>query len=284
MIALISRDAGGAEFISRYVKNNKKKFCIAASGPAVGVFKKNFSKYKNLSVEKAILMSDLVLCSTGTSSDYEKRAMYLAKKHKKKTIAYIDHWVQYRERFLINNKIIRPDEIWVSDTYALLLAKKKNLKNIKIKGNPLLADFKRFKKRFKKKPSNNILFLSEPVSKHLRSNYDEFKCIKYFIKNLKYLDFDYNKILIRPHPSETVKKFNKIKKISKKILISKKNNIFYDILNSKIIVGINSIALLLGLIGNKKVISCIPGKKICELPHKGIIDFRNFLNEKKRKN
>ena len=74
-------------------------------------------------------MSDLVLCSTGTSSDYEKRAMYLAKKHKKKTIAYIDHWVQYRERFLINNKIIRPDEIWVSDTYALLLAKKKNLKS-----------------------------------------------------------------------------------------------------------------------------------------------------------
>ena len=48
MIALISRDAGGAEFISRYIKNNKK-FCIAASGPAVGVFK-NFSKYKNLSV------------------------------------------------------------------------------------------------------------------------------------------------------------------------------------------------------------------------------------------
>ena len=127
------------------------------------------------------------------------------------------------------------------------------------------------------------MFLSEPVSKHLRSNYDEFKCIKYFIKNLKYLDFDYNKILIRPHPSETVKKFNKIKKISKKILISKKNNIFYDIMNSKIIVGINSIALLLGLIGNKKVISCIPGKKICELPHKGIIDFRNFLNEKKKK-
>ena len=59
MIALISRDAGGAEFISRYIKNKKKKFCIAASGPAVGVFKKNFRKNKNLSVEKAILMSDL---------------------------------------------------------------------------------------------------------------------------------------------------------------------------------------------------------------------------------
>ena len=37
---------------------------------------------------------------------------------------------------------------------------------------------------------------------------------KIFIKNLKYLDFDY-KILIRPHPSETVKSLIRLK-ISKK--------------------------------------------------------------------
>ncbi len=284
MIALISKDAGGAEFISRYIKNNNQKFCIAASGPAVRVFKKNFRNFRNLSVKKAILLSNRVLCSTGTSSDYEKKAMFLAKKHKKKTIAYLDHWVEYRQRFIVKNKLIRPDEIWVSDKYAFQIAKKNNLKNIKIKGNPLFIDFKKYKKKFRKKPSNNILFLSEPVSNHLRSYYDEYKCIKFFIKNIDNLNIDYNKILIRPHPSETVKKFNSIKRISKKIYISKKNNIFYDIMNNKIIVGINSIALLLGLIGKKKVISCIPGKKNCELPHNGIIDFKYLLNEKKRKN
>ena len=43
---------------------------------------------------------------------------------------------------------------------------------------------------------------------------------KIFYQKFKISDFDYSKILIRPHPSETVKKFNKIKKFQK-ILISK---------------------------------------------------------------
>lgn len=284
MIALISKDAGGAEFISRYVKNKKKKYCIAVSGPAIKVFKKNLKNFKNLSTQKAILLSKWVLCSTGTSSDYEKKAMLLARKYNKKVITYLDHWVEYRKRFMIRNKIFRPDEIWVSDKYAFKIAKKNNLKKIKIIGNPLFDDFIKYKNKFRTKPSENILFLSEPVSKHLRSHYDELKCIKYFIKNIDNLNINYKKILIRPHPSETINKFNKIKKISSNIIISKKNNIFFDIMNSKIIVGINSIALLLGLLSKKKVISCIPGRKNCELPHKGIINFKNLINEKKRKN
>ena len=65
------------------------------------------------------------MCSTGTSSDYEKKAMLLARKYNKKVITYLDHWVEYRERFMIRNKIFRPDEIWVSDKYAFKIAKKK---------------------------------------------------------------------------------------------------------------------------------------------------------------
>ena len=40
---------------------------------------------------------------------------------------------------------------------------------------------------------------------------------------------------------------------------------------------------MLGLLSKKKVISCIPGRKNCELPHKGIINFKNLINEKKEK-
>ena len=125
------------------------------------------------------------------------------------------------------------------------------------------------------------MFLSEPVSKKDRKYYDELKCIKYFINNLKKLQYKFNKIQIRPHPSENLSKFQKIKKLSSKIYISKKNSIFYDILSNDLIVGINTIALVLGLVAKKNVISCIPGKNNCKLPHKNILDFRKLINEKR---
>jgi len=282
MIALISRDAGGAEFISRYASKQKEKFCLAGTGPAVKIFKKKFKNKKIIDYKKAIKISDWILCSTGTSSDYEKNAILFAKKHKKKIIAYIDHWVEYRERFLKRKKMVRPDEVWVSDKYALDIAKKNNLRNVSIKGNPLFFDFLAYKKKFNKRNcNNNILFLSEPVSKDLKKHYDEIECIKYFLKNLDISKLKYKNIQIRPHPAENKSKFVKLKKISKKIYISNKNNIFFDIMKSNIIVGINTIALVLGLLANKKVISCIPGKKNCELPHNKIISFKDLINEKK---
>ena len=99
MIALISNDAGGAEFIGRYALKQKKIFCIAAKGPAKKIFSKLFKKKKIINANKAIKKSDWVLCSTGTSSNYEKNAMLNAKKQEKKLIAYIDHWVEYKKRF-----------------------------------------------------------------------------------------------------------------------------------------------------------------------------------------
>ena len=68
----------------------------------------------------------------------------------------------------------------------------------------------------------NILFLSEPVSIEDRKYYTELKCIKYFMKNLEKLRFKFNKIQIRPHPSENLSKFSKIKKLSSKIYHIKK--------------------------------------------------------------
>ena len=46
MIALISNDAGGAEFIGRYALKQKEDFCIAAKGPAKKIFSKLFKKRK----------------------------------------------------------------------------------------------------------------------------------------------------------------------------------------------------------------------------------------------
>ena len=104
------------------------------------------------------------------------------------------------------------------------------------------------------------------------------ECLKFFLDNLSSLKIKINKISIRFHPGEKIKKLEWIKQYPNKIIISNKKHIFDDILQHDIIVGINTVALIFGLIAKKKVISCIPSKKIkCELPHKQIIDFRKLI-------
>ena len=39
-------------------------------------------------------------------------------------ISVLDHWVNYKERFIRGGELILPDEIWVCDNHALALAKK----------------------------------------------------------------------------------------------------------------------------------------------------------------
>ena len=44
------------------------------------------------------------------------------------TFCFLDHWNNYKERFILKGKLFLPDVIYVSDNYALNIAKK-HLKN-----------------------------------------------------------------------------------------------------------------------------------------------------------
>lgn len=140
---------------------------------------------------------------------------------------------------------------------------------------------KNFKVNNKNKKIKKIIFLSEPVIGKVKKYYDERKCLSFFLKNIHLLKLKFSKISIRPHPGEKKSKFEWIKKYSNRIVISNKKHIFNDILENDIIVGINTVALVLGVMAKKKVISCIPTNKVkCYLPHKKILDFKKIIYEK----
>ena len=284
MFSIISKEAGGAELTYRFALKQKEKFCLALSGPAIKIFKKKFNKMKIITKSEAIKKSDWVLCSTGTSSDFEKDGIILAKKNKKKVIAILDHWVEYRSRFLKNKKLLLPNEIWVTDNYALKIVKKENFKTkIKLKKNLFFEEFRKKAKSFKqiKKNKNGgkkIIFLSEWVNPAHKKSYNSEQCLKFFLDNLPSLKLKIDKISIRFHPQEKIKKLKWLNNYSDKILISKNKHIFDDIFEHDIIVGINTVALVLGLIAKKKVISCIPSHQDkCDLPHKAIKDLKKII-------
>ena len=55
----------------------------------------------------------------GTSlNEYEHNWRKLGVKHNIKVISFIDHWINYVERFSFNNEIIFGDEVWVVNEIA----------------------------------------------------------------------------------------------------------------------------------------------------------------------
>ena len=65
----------------------------------------------------------------------DHKARYLSKKYNKKVIGLLDHWTLYKEGFTFKNRILLPDEIWVTNKKALKIAQKQFNKKIFLKKN-----------------------------------------------------------------------------------------------------------------------------------------------------
>ena len=224
MIGISSHDAGGAELLSEYVVRNKNNYLFFVTGPAVTIFKKKIKNFKNSTFKTSYKKLKKVISSTGWATKNELKIIDFCRKNKINVCAYLDHWVNYKQRFILNKKLILPNEIWVSDTLAYTIAKETFQKKLKIKKIKNYY-FDKAKKYFKlkKKTSNNnkkknILYLCEPIDDHYKKNffYNEKDCLNLFFKKLNNFK-NINRITFRPHPYEKNSKYNWLlsKKISK---------------------------------------------------------------------
>jgi hypothetical protein len=119
---VIARDAGPANQISCWCVKRKNKVNFSVSGQAKKIFFNTLGKFHNFNFKLAIQNSEVVICGTG-GTEYEKKAMLYAKKNNKKLIIWLDHWIFYKKRLTFKKKTIIPNEIWVTDKYALKIAK-----------------------------------------------------------------------------------------------------------------------------------------------------------------
>jgi hypothetical protein len=280
MISIISHDAGGAELLSSWVNNNPNKYNFILDGPAVEIFKRKVIFNSNIELNKDIIDSEYILCGTSWDSNLERLAIKNAKKYNIKTIAYLDHWVNYKERFLELDELILPDEIWVNDIYARDLAKNTFPNSeIKIVVNYFFEEIENYfnSKEKTTSKSNRLLYVCEPISEHALKQhgdryywgYTEFDALNYLFDNIGLINQKINKITIRPHPSENGNKYNHY--INKNISISDEKFLLNDIHNSDIIVGAESMALVVAVLAKKRVISCIPPQGLkCRLPFDSI--------------
>lgn len=282
--AVVCHDAGAANVvIAALLETGRKDWRAYMKGPAEKIWKSAFPQVALCnSIEKVIEGSELLITGTGWASDVEDEARRVAQNQSVKSIAVIDHWVNYAERFVRNGEQVLPDEIWVTDNYALELAL------VAFPGKFVLQVPNYYLEKQLKgialldKPSNpELLYILEPIRSNWNRNIPgEFQALEYFISKFPLLEVPKETVIcLRPHPSDLEGKYNDwIKSHSDmNIKLDDSISITESLGRASWVAGCESFALVLALFAGRTVYCTLPPwAPICRLPHSGIIQLREL--------
>jgi hypothetical protein len=283
MIAVVSHDAGGAEILSSWLSKCGEPYCLVLGGPAKAIFQRKLGAASQVvTLQEALKRCDWVLCGTSWQSSLERLAITQAKAVNKKVVSFLDHWVNYKERFQEQGEFVYPDEIWVGDVEAEKIAHTHFPgRTIVLKPNPYFQDLQLALDNVKAVPVNVeqcvVLYICEPIREHALLQhgderywgYTEEEALQYFINNINALGCSIRNIKIRPHPSENKHKYDWVRRENTlKIEIGGDKTLLEETAEADVVVGCESMAMVVGLMAKRRVISSIPpGGKPCSLPH-----------------
>jgi hypothetical protein len=285
-ILIISNDAGGAEVLSSFVKKFKISAKFLLSGPAKDIFvnklKNNFKKDK---IVKKLYHAQFIITGTSLKNNMEHNAIKYAKNNNIKSASFLDHWVNYEERFIRRRILLLPDYILVGDKNAFKEAKKVFKKKIILIKNPYLESIKKIK-NYKKKNCSSLLFFSSNIDSYNKlKNISDYSVLNNFIIEIKKNKIfrSIKKIILRKHPSEDFNKYVNFKNgfSDLKIEIDKNLDLKDSLIkNIKYVAGYDSMALVVSKLSGKTTIN------LCQLEEskipKKFIDYYISLESLRR--
>jgi hypothetical protein len=284
-VAVVAHDAGGAEILSSWLSRAPRSCSAVVAGPAAAIFRRKCPEAEYLSLDEALDKCTWVLCGTGWQSSFEREAIVFGRARGKKTVAFLDHWVNYRERFQEAGQSVLPDEIWIGDADAERIARPLFPEiPVVLQANPyledLLVEIARMSAGKPRPSAASILYVCEPVADHALMQYGnerhwgytEHDALRFFLENIDCLRQKIDVITIRPHPSERAEKYHWARDFTAlPIKFGGQQTLLEETIESDIVVGCESMAMVVGLLAGKRVISTIPpAGRPCQLPQGGI--------------
>lgn len=288
---LVAHDAGGAEFIAAWARKHplKDTACVA-EGPARRIFASMVTRL----LDRAEALSRLaefrtILTGTSWGSDLEKIFIERGTALGIRTVTYLDHWTDYRERFLSAGRLLLPSEIWVADEHAERIAKAAFPgQPVRKAGNWYLEEIAGQVKALSppvqaRAEKKRVLFVSEPLSaaaerKHDDRNYlgyTEFDALASFLQYARqHWAQQVEAIRIRRHPSEAPGKFTALVDAQSPVPVVECGDspLVDDCAWADWIVGCQSMAMVVGLLAGKRVFSAIPRDgRPSAIPYAGIV-------------
>lgn len=250
-------DAGGAEVVSSWVKRHLDEWDVTyyLVEPAVEIFERKVDSNlhrKNWYAVSDYQKANLIICGSSKTSGVEHTSVQLARFYGVRSIVWLDHWKNYRQRFQWSHQtaIHLPNEVWVTDEHAEALALKELPgANVIVKGNPYLEDFAEDVKGIEKPRDHTgerFLFLCEP---------DWDKAIQRlgYVVPYSYLKWNWNWVVephagirFHPHPTQA---------------IPWPYTLAESVAWADTVVGCDSMALVAALYAGRRVISLLPANE-----------------------
>lgn len=275
---VVGHDAGGAELLCAFVKEYFERaswhiFCPDASPMAAIAAKQGLTTTEPADIKECLdaLAYDALLFGTGWQERFEHPFVVHAKAHAIPTVAFVDHWTKYRERFGFPEpgwEANLPDFTAVHDEKALGLARKLQLpRPIALPNCYMKALIAGAKER---PVQSTLLFFGEPTDRVAKAHYGDedywgftqYSALHDILKNFE--KFGCDSLSIRLHPSEKSGGYTKVLKrfghIRARINDASTFLLSDQIMQSKAVIGFDTMALYVAAHLGKPVISYLPSK------------------------
>jgi hypothetical protein len=277
-LAVVCHDAGGANQILAMLRAwNPCAVRAYLDGPALQLWRKSAQDGVLCDNVEATLDGVATLISgTGWGSDLDHEARKAARTRGVRSIAVLDNWVNYRERFVRGGEMVLPDEIWVVDEYAMAMAaaafpsvtirqKRDVYADEQLRGIAPPPDV----------GDAELLYLLEPArSNWSRNEPGEFQALRYFLARFTRLNLPPELIIrLRPHPSDDPAKYDEfLGSCGACRIVLDSGNLAASMSRARWVAGCQTYALTLALRSGRKVFCTLPPwAPPCTLPHAGLV-------------
>ena len=287
-VAVVCHDAGAANIILAEMRVAPEvKYLPVMQGPAAKLWvDEGHNTSALLSLNDALFSARSVVSGTSWGSDVEHQARLRAKPLRLPSIAVIDHWVNYPARFEREGMVALPDELWVTDRYALNLASMffSNLP-IQLLPNRYLEGEVQKIAPLSAATADKVLYVLEPLrfSWPGCTQAGEFEALDYFVSNLGNISAQKTlQIHLRPHPSDAADKYTDwiAANVQHNISLDTSPNLSEAISRVEWVAGCETAAMVVALAAGRKVLATLPpNAPKCRLPHEGLLHLVTLLGE-----
>jgi hypothetical protein len=289
-LVLVCHDAGAANIIFAWLSAMARegaepsswRLCLA--GPALRLWQQAplFDAPIVAEPEMAMIGARTLLSGTGWASSLEHEARILAAEQGVRSIAAIDHWVNYAARFERGGKICLPDEIWVSDEFALAEVSRA----LPCVSARLLPNFYLAETVAAIEPlvaQRLLLYVLEPIRVDWGDpQRGEFAALDYFACH--YARIAAGSLLavrLRPHPSDCPGKYDAwiADHYELGAKIDDSPTLAAAISRASVVCGAETFAMVVALAAGRRVWSTLPPHAHrCRLPQPGIVHLRDLVS------
>jgi hypothetical protein len=288
--AVVCHDAGAANIILAAMRAHAathpeaaRGWRLLAQGPAARLWAEASVPQVSQcqSIDDLMGGAAVLLSGTGWASDLEHEARVAAAARGIRSLAVIDHWVNYQDRFVRNGRQTLPDEIIVTDEYAAEEARR-CFPGLAMRIEPnlylqaLVAEIAPLQTG-----KSEVLYVLEPVrAAWATSGLGEFQALDYFLANLGKLGLPPDTLVrLRPHPSDPDGKYDNWVESQGQfnVRLDDAPSLAAAIGRVAWVAGCESYAMVVALHAGRKVVSTLPPRgHVCRLPQGSIIRLKEL--------